>query len=409
MSTAAPAAGAAAPVADAAATASATPAPPAGEQTATAQPARTIKPIPPSRPRLPGVLEDGPEDASTPEARAERARDARGRFTSDGTPIVEKGARSTETPPPPAEGEPKIPDLPGEKPKFKVDGREFESIEALEHYVKSINGRYEPVQRKLGQTEGQLVRAAESARGWYAEAQRLQAEIAALKAGGGNPTPAAGETSAPEAAAQGIDWALYADIARIANEAGEPWKAQQWLQEQVDALRARDAQALREEIARLRDEAIEGPRREAAEQAELASTADTIVNSLVAQRNPDGSPTFPEMADGEQARAVGELWSSLGLDPRMALTPGGAVAAVALYRLARSMDGALAAPQPTSNPVPAVPAPPNPAAAAAAGLEGGRPLLPAATERRELDPSTARLIAGLKSKELLRPGLGFSA
>jgi len=29
--------------------------------------------------------------------------------------------------------------------------------------------------------------------------------------------------------------------------------------------------------------------------------------------------------------------------------------------------------------------------------------------RRELDPSVARLVAGLKSKELIRPGLGFEA
>lgn len=398
MSTAAPATGAPAPAAPAATPA--TPAPDAGAQSA--QP-RAIKPIPPSR--LPGVLEDGPEDASAPEAQAARARDARGRFTADGTPIVEKGAKPQRDAAPEPEAAPEVPDLPDAKPKVKFAGREFDSMEAAEHYVKSIEGRYEPVQRKLGQTEGQLVRAAESARGWHAEAQRLQARVAELEAGAGA-QPAADQSGAQPAEAKGIDWTLYADVVKIANEAGEPWKAHQWLQEQYDALRAADAKALRDEIARLRDEAIEGPRREAQQQAELAGTADAIVTSLAGYKGPDGSPAFPEAADGETMRAVGELWVSLGMDPQIALTPGGAVAAISLYRQARAMDGA--ATPPAAQPAAPLP-PPDQAAAAAAGLDGGRPLLPAATDRRELDPSVARLVAGLKNRELIRPGLGFEA
>jgi len=394
MSTAAPAAGSAPATPAATATPGGEPAAPA---TQAAPQSRTIKPIPPSRPRLPGVLEDGPEDASTPEAQAARARDAKGRFTADGTPVVAKPDKAA-----PVEGEPVIPDAPEAKPKFKFAGREFDTLEAAEHYVKSMEGRYKPVQQKATELDGELQKAAFSANAWKTHAEQLQIRIAELEAGGGNPTPAA--APAPDAQA-GIDWALYAEIAKVANEAGEPWKAQQWLQEQVDAQRGRDAEALRQEIARLRDEAIEGPQRDAALEAQLRQTADTIVGSLAAHKNPDGSAAFPEMQDGEQARAVGELWTSLGLDPQLALSPGGAVAAVALYRLARSMDGA-AAPAPESQ---ATPPPPDPAAAAAAGLEGGRPLMPAATPRRELDPSTARLVAGLKSTELLRPGLGFEA
>lgn len=393
MSTAAPPA-----AAPAAALAAAPANSPAGEPNApqpgaqAAQP-RTIKPIPP--PRLPGVMEDGPEDASTPEAQAARARDAKGRFLKGGgetSEVVQKPRPSATDAP---EGEPTIPDAPEAKPKFKFAGREFESPAAAEHWAKSMEGRYKPIQEAATRHEAQLVKAAESARGWHAEAQRLQARIAELEAGGGNPTPAAQPESAP---AQGIDWALYAEIAKVANEAGEPWKAQQWLQEQYDA-------NIRAEFARLREEAIENPRREAAQQAELAATADTLVNSMAAHTNPDGSPAFPEFRDGEQARQVGELWQSLGLDPRLALTPGGAVAAVALYRMARAMDAA-AAPAPVPTPAPP---PPNPAADAAAELEGGRPLMPAAASRREMDPSVARLVAGLKNRELIRPGLGFEA
>jgi hypothetical protein len=337
------------------------------------------------------VLEDGPEDASAPEVQAARARDAAGRFakTSTGEPIVGKPEpRAMDA----ADGEaPEIPPPPEAKPKFKFAGREFDTQEAAEHYVKSMEGRYKPVQQKATETEGQLVRAAESARGWHAEAQRLQARIAELEAGGGSPSPDA------EPAPGGIDWQVYTEIRRIANEAGTPEKADQWLAEE-------NAKLVQAEIARLREEAIENPRREAAEQAQLHQAADTIVNAMATQTEPDGNPSFPEMRDGATARAVGELWRSLGLDPNVALTDAGAIAAVALYRMAREMN---AVPAPAPAPPALAPPPSNPAADAAAGLDGGRPLMPAAVGRQSLDPSVARLVAGLKNTQLIRPGLGF--
>lgn len=384
MSTAAP------PAAASAAAVPAAPSQPAGEPTApqAAQPSQ-IKPIPPSRtPRLPGVMEDGPEDASAPEAQAARARDAAGRFAKapDGEPIVGKPQpKAVEV------EEPAIPEPPGEPKPFMFAGKPFKTQAEAEHWAKSMEGRYKPVQEKATQTEGQLVKAAESARGWHAEAQRLQAEIAELRAG---------KQAEPAAPAPGIDWALYADIVKAANEAGQPEKAHEWLMGQHDALRAADAKTLRDEIARLREEAIENPRREAEHWAEMEQTAKSLADSLAAQTNPDGTPAFPEFRDGDTARAVGELWRMMGNDPEAALTPQGAVNAVALYRLAQSMGTVPTTPAPS-------PLPPDPAAEAAAGLDGGRPLMPAATNRRELDPQTARLLAGLKNTTLIRPGLGF--
>jgi hypothetical protein len=382
MSSAAPAAAASAatPAAPAAEGASTPQAPASAQPTETLKP-RPIKPIPP--PRLPGVMEDGPENATT----RPRERDSQGRFagSTGGETVAKPEPRSVDA-------SDLVPEPPEAKPKYKFAGREYDSQEAAEQYFRSMEGRHRPIQQKATEYESKLIKAAESARGWNAEALRLQARVAELEAAQGKPAE-------PAAEQRGIDWALYAEIAKVANEAGEPWKAQQWLQEQVDAARAADLAALREELS--------APYREAeaaaAEQAELSQSADAIVDSMSAHKNPDGSPAFPEFADPTQARAVGELWSSLGLDPRMALTPGGAVAAIAVYRLARAMEGA-----PAASAVPAPPVP-NPAAAAAAGLEGGRPLLPAASGRREMDPSTARLIAGLKNTQLIRPGLGFEA
>lgn len=390
MSTAAPAAGPAT-AAPAPATASAPASAPAAAPDATPQP-RSIKPIPDSRPRLPGVMEDGPEPATAREPDT-RARDASGRFVGGGEskPVGKPEPRAVDAP------DATVPDLPDAKPKIKFAGREYDDLKAIEIEYKASEGRLKPFQQKAAEYEGKLVKAAESARGWHGEAQRLAARVAELEAAAGKPSAESAATP-PEG---GIDWALYAEISRVANEAGEPWKAQQWLQEQVDAQI--------ESRFNSRFEAFEAPYREreaaAAEQAEMAQTADAIVESMVAHKNPDGSPAFPELADGAQARAVGELWSSLGLDPRMALTPGGAVAAVALYRLARTMDTAAAPPSPEPNPL--TPPPPDPAALAAAGLEGGRPLIPPATGRTAMDPGIARLVTGLRNTSLLNKNTGF--
>ena len=392
MSTAAPAAaGSPTPAAthaapDAGPAESATPATPA------AQP-RVIKPIPP--PKLPGVFDDGPEDARTRPADS-RSRDASGRFVAgepkEGEVVAKPQLRAIEGEDPAA-----IPDLPDATPKFKFAGKEYatqaEAEQAFDRHMKQLK----PTQQKVAEYEGKLVKAAESARGWHSEAQRLAARVAELEAGAGA-QPAAGSDQ-PAGEPKGIDWALYADISRVAAEAGEPWKAQQWLQEQVDAQRKADFESWRESF----EQPYRQREAEAAEQAEMASTADTLVASMAAHTNPDGSPAFPEFRDGDQAREVGALWNSLGLDPRLALTPGGAVAAVALYRMARGMDN------PPAPAAPAVSPSPDPAALAAAGLEGGRPLMPSAADRRTTDPGIARLVAGLKNTQLIRPGLGFEA
>lgn len=388
MSTAAPAAAGPAPAPAAPASPDASP-----QTAAPAAPPKPIKPIPP--PRLPGVIEDGPEDASSPEAQASRARDAQGRFVAAGEPksgdtVPKPQPRAVDAP----DGEPKIPDLPDAKPKIKFAGREYDDLTAIEREYKGQMERLKPVQQKAAEYEGQLIKAAESARGWQAEALRLKSELDAMR------TQAPAPEQKPETPA-GIDWDVYAEISRMATEAGTPWKAQQWLQEQYDT-------QIRAEIARVREEALTPYRQEQetrAAEAHRAQVADTLVDSMAAHTNPDGSPAFPEFLDGEQARAVGELWRSLGLDPEMALTPGGAVAAVALYRMARGMDQAAASP----TPAPAAPPPPDPAALAAAGLEDGRPVLPSAADRRSLDPGIARLVAGLKNTQLIRPGLGFEA
>lgn len=385
---AAPAAGAVAPAAPAAAPTAPAGEPNAPQAAAPAAPPKQIKPIPPP-PRLPGVMEDGPEDASKrpPDS---RVRDASGRFVAGepkGDAVVAKPKPSAVDTP---DGEPTVPEPPGESKPFTFAGKPFKTQAEAEQHYKSLEGRFDPIQKAATKNYAKLVEAARLANDWHAVAQRQEAELQQLR--GAQPAAPEPAGEAPE----GIDWGLYAEIHRVATEAGTPEKAQQWLHEQ-------NTRIINAEIARIREEAIENPRRAAEESAAREATAGALVEALVAAKNPDGSPAFPEMADGRTQYEIGALWRESGLDPALALTEGGAIAAVALYRMAKGL-------RPAPAPAPVVPTPvPDPAAEAAAGLEGGRPLLPAANGRRELDPSVARLVAGLKNTQLIRPGLGFEA
>ena len=390
MSTAAaPAAGASAPATPAAAPLAPGEAAGGPESQPTA---RTLKPIPASKPRIPGVMDDGPEPATTRPREISGRDPVTGRFTKGegaaAAPIP--GARPDAAPP--SDGDPtNLPEPPEAKPKFKFGSREFADQAAAEQHYKSLEGRFEPIQRKATEYEGKLVKAAESARGWHAEAQRLQAELEQLRAGKSAPEAAAAPADAP-----GIDWALFAEINRVASEAGTPEKAQQWLVEQMEAVRKADFERWRNEFETPFREREMNERAD----AERARMADAVVADFSSMTNPDGTPAFPEAADGETMRAVGELWSSLGLDPDFPLQSRANFAVtIALYRMATGMR--------PSDPAPTVPPPPDPAALAAAGLEGGRPSLPAAGSRRELEPGVARIVAGLRDTNLLNKNTGF--
>ena len=343
-------------------------------------------------PKLPGVMEDGPEVVDrTAEVRERVARERGpdGKFVKAAGEPTPTDRAGEPTPEPPPETEP--------KQKFRFLDKDYATQREAELAFKSEREKLVPVQRKLASTESELEKASHSAREWHKVAQQYEARIAELEAGAGQ-RPASPDPQS-ELAEGGIDWGLYADIVRAADAAGTPEKAHQWLVEQIEAQRQRD-------IAALRKEAIEDPRQAAEAEAQLVQTADTLVASMAAHRNADGSPAFPELMDGPTNRAheVGALWVSLGLDPHLALSPGGAVAAVALFRMAQAMSGAA-----NASATPPTPPAPDLAGDAAATLEGGRASALAAGEHRSLPPEVARLVSGLKNPTLIRPGLGFEA
>jgi len=348
---------------------------------------RPIKPIPPKAkagPKgLPGVdlMEEGEGDTAVPGP----PRGPDGRFIP--------ADAAAETPPPPGEEPP--------PPKFKFGGEEFENQEKAEQNFKSLRGQFKPLVERVTRAEGELSRAAESARGWHARAQELEAELEAYRQGKPPQSQPAESDQPAEKEAEGIDWDLYAEIHRLATERGETWKAEQWLaKEQQKLIDAR--------LAAIRDEATL-PQREAQIRAEIGQQTEALFTSLADYVNHDGSPAYPELSDPQAAYQIGRFWTSLGLPPEAALTPQGAIAAIALYRMAAGSQGtAQSTPAPAPAPAPPPPPPTPPAhAAAAAGLVGGRPSVVPRSGEGNVSPEAARIIAGLKQATLVRPGLGF--
>lgn len=356
---------------------------------------RIIKPIPPKKTasKLPGVDVMGDEADAIPA----RPRGPDGRFLAvEGAP--------TDVPPRPGEE----PGPPEPTPsKFKFAGEEWESQEKAEQNFRSLRGQFKPLLERMTAIESAhkestetLHRAAESARGWKAEADRLSAELEAYRTGKAPQSQPAGESTTPASDEQGIDWDLYAEIHRLATEQGTPWKAEQWLVKEQQRVLDQRLAAMKDEVTR--------PQREAEARQQIAAQTDQLFTALSDYANPDGSPAFPELSDPEAAYQIGRFWTSLGLPPEAAFTPQGAIAAVALYRMAAGSQGR---PAPASAPA-APPASPSPtpqafAAAAAAGLDGGRPSAVPMNGEGRMSPEAARILAGLKQATLVRPGLGF--
>lgn len=380
-------------------------------------PARVAKPIPP--PQLPGVFPDDDPFPAAPSSEspsrgdnqptAGPARGPDGRFLAGASPAGTDGEHGRE----PGPADP-APPPPTPTAKFKFAGEEYDSQEAAEQNVRSLRGQYRPVQSLARQVGGmehiapKFVEAAASARGWQAKATALEAELTALRSGApastaaptSTPTPVAAD---PAVAEHAIDWDLYAEVSKLANERNEPWKAQQWLHEQTQkVVDSRLQRALADKFAPL--EAQQHQQAVAGQTEELFSNLATYVNG-------DGTPAFPELHDEDSAYEVGRMWATLGLPADFALTPQGAIAAIGIYRMARTGSQARTTPtppQPAAHP-PAPPTAPNHDALAAATLSDGRPARQA-TAADSPSAEAAYIRAALRSVNAPnRATLGFDA
>lgn len=431
-----------APAAASADAAAAQPAPgaaaPAQAAPQTTAPADGIPAVPARKPlpRLPGVEPDPEDDPSAFLPRPPDARTAAPQRGPDGRFLPADPAR-TGTPPASdadtaVEGtgpHPQEPDQ-GRAEKFKFGDVEFDSREAAEQNFKSLRGQYRPlmqIAREYGGVDkipAVLGRAVESARGWHQHAQALEGQIQHLMAEleavrSGKPVPPAGRTQpqtqnaaapAPDAEAAEVDWGLFAEISKLANEQGEPHKAIEWLMQQnSQVMQSRLERLLAQHLAPLLAQ-----QQQSAQTEQILAQTETLFGNLAEYTLDDGSPAFPELNSEDTAHEVGVTWANLGLDPEAALTPQGAIAAVAVYRMAKAAQSG-AMPGQVTPTTPASPAPqgaaPSPTltdALAAAGMDGGRPTTVTAGSDGSQSAEAARILAGLASaNKNTRSALGF--
>lgn len=342
--------------------------------------ARPLKPIP----SLPGVFPDDDPFPLPPSRTAATsdpakqgepgpARGPDGRFLAPSSATDGAGEHALEAvDPKPASA------------RYKFAGEEFASQEAAEQNFKSLRGQFRPIQalaRQLGGIEKiqtTLESAADSARAWKAEAERLA-----------NGAPATSTSTAePTAPAEaGIDWALHAEIKRLATESGEPWKADQWLAERQDEI-------VQARVQRILDERL-APLAEQEQEQQLVSRVEDLWSGLAQYTNSDGSPAFPELNDPVAAHEIGLMWHAMGLPAEAALTPQGAIAAIAVYEKAkRGRSQANPATQPLA--APAAPQVPTDAHAAADLGDGRGPRAMRVADASSPSAEAAAILAGLR-------------
>lgn len=339
---------------------------------------RRARPIPP----LPGVFPDDDPFPSPPSPPGVHVptRGSDGRFVAP-TPTVGEHTLERATPPePPAS-------------KFKFAGEEFDSQEAAEQNFRSLRGQFKPLQSVAKQVGGVdkiptvLRQAAESARGWKAAYDQLKAEQDASRGtspAGISPPQSTQSSPGADESADGVDWELYAEIKKLATESGEPWKAEQWLIKETQ-------KAERSRIDKLIAERMK-PYDDAQAKAGIVAQTETLFRSLAEYTLSDGSSAYPELQDEQASYEVGRLWASLGLPPEAALTPQGALAAIALYRMAKPSESQARPDAPPTAP----PTPSNTDVRAAADVTDGRQMVVSTPQPGGPSAEAARILSGLR-------------
>jgi len=267
--------------------------------------AMEIKPIPPTEAESPDKVEKAGE------------RNELGRFvkrdTADGLP--------TALPEPEQELD----------EEFDFAGKKWKGRRDAEQNFKSLQGQFKPLQSKVADAESKAV-------GWWKEAQRLAAELESARKGTSQPAKQDVATSVPQSD-KGIDWELYAEIRKAAEEAGKPYEAERWLIEQHEAIQANTRKTEREEFQKQLLESLKPLQQMQLEQAALDHIENTRA-TLAEHVDEKGEPLFPELDDPAESYAIGQVWVKAGMPPELALTPQGAATATLLYRFLKAQSPA---------------------------------------------------------------------
>lgn len=206
--------------------------------------------------------------------------------------------------------------------EYTFAGVKFKSQDHAEQSFRSLRGTYKSLESRAAEHEGK-------ARGWYEEAQRLQKQLAEVQSG--KPQAATPGKQQESATPEDIDWALYAEIRRAADEAGKPYEAERWLLEEYRKIDTGRRRAEQDEFRKQLEASLQ-PLQLTHQQQQLAAQVDGAVDTIASLSAPDGNPLYPELSDPQTQYEIGRTWREAGLPPELAQTPRGVALAVLLYR-----------------------------------------------------------------------------
>jgi hypothetical protein len=355
----------------------------------------------------------------------------------DGKFLKRSGAGSVAPPAPPGgvggEGKPAaVPALPGEAApegeaapakvlapdpktgKIKFADKDYDSPAQIEQEFRTLRGMFKPLNDRIQKTTEERDYGYSAAQAWIKEVEKRDARIAELegRAGGraaGSAVPASavpggGDASALPNVADIVGELDMETFEAVAVEGGLP-QAGRYLAEQIlQAVTGKVVPALQAQHA-----AALAPYNQAREQSQAAQNLQAVADSVAALELPDGSQAWPELGDAVAMGKVAQMWQAAGNPAELAMTPGGLMAAISLYRAANGWRPS--APAVVTPPAaPAVPTS-HPAPALAASVEdGGGGPLPTNTGRSHLTPAQARFAAAFDDKSDLddRRTYGFA-
>lgn len=259
----------------------------------------------------------------------------------------------------------------------------------------------------------------QAAYAWKDAHDKAIQELTALR---GGKAPAAGAQSGASTSASGAQasTALPANVDELLNAMspdvfkgfeetllakGIPDAGKYLMQHTLDAVMQKILPALRAEMAEK-----SAPFEEFAGNAQAEENAGQLIQRLVSARGPDGQEAFPELKDPQIVHEIGTTWRNAGMDPAIALTDAGLIAAVGLYRTVKGFSGPAAMiPASPSTPAGAFVAP-RAGVAASISADGDTSIAPGA-KRQDMsitDPNARRLASALRHAAPLRdPVLGF--
>lgn len=300
----------------------------------------------------------------------------------------------------PGEVEPEV--KPDEKApqKIKFNGKEYDSMAAIEQEHKSLQGMFKSFDARMKNAEAMAEKAAESARSWRQRAMELEgtAPQPQQTQPQGRPQPTDEQSAEQELTSvmQHIDGDRFEALAR---EHGLPiagrYLAAQVLATVHDQMLPKLAESI---MAQMQEQFA--PYTQSVEFQQQTNEVGTLIDNVSQLRNPDGNLAFPELNDQNELMEVAELWS--GMDSRAA-TPQSLIQAIALYRLYRGARGGQTSNQPAVNVTP-----PPTTVRRPESLPAGGPGATPATPRAGAGTEDSRFARALDEARLVDPVLGFA-